>query len=95
MVKHCKVFAKLMPSQKEQVILTFKKQGEVVGMFGDRIDDCVALHDVDAGIPVDTRANAAKDCADVILAEKELARTHWQIHSRKHMSFVMHSTGLR
>ena len=74
-VNHCKVFAKLRLSQKGQVVLRLKKHGEVVGMLGDGIDDYVALRDDDAGISIDTGANAAKDCADVILTKKELAIT--------------------
>lgn len=66
------MFAKLTPSQKGQVVLSFKKQGEVFRMFGDGINDCVALRDADARILVDTGANAAKDCADAILTKKEL-----------------------
>lgn len=73
LVKHCKVFAKLTPNQKGQVVMCLREQGEVVGMLGDGINDCVAVRDADVGISVDTGANAAKACADVILTEKELS----------------------
>lgn len=72
-VKMCKVFAKLTPSQKGQVILSLKAQGEVVGMLGDGINDCVALRFADAGISVDSGMNVAKTCADIILTQKELS----------------------
>jgi P-type Mg2+ transporter len=72
-VKHCKIFAKLTPSQKGQVVMSLKSQGEVVGMLADGINDCVALRVADTGISVNTGANVAKDCADVILTEKELS----------------------
>lgn len=72
-IKHCKVFAKLSPSQKGQVVMSLKKQGEVVGMLGDGINDCVALRYADAGISVDSGMNVAKDCADIILTQKELS----------------------
>jgi Mg2+-importing ATPase len=72
-VKHRKIFAKLTPSQKGQVVMSLKGQGEVVDMLGDGISDCVDLRFADAGISVDTAANVAKDCADVILTEKELS----------------------
>lgn len=73
-VKHCKIFAKLTPNQKGEVISSLReKHGEVVGMLGDGINDCVALRFADAGISVDTGANVAKDCADVILTKKELS----------------------
>ena len=72
-VKQCTIFAKLTPSQKGQVIMRLKAAGEVVGMLGDGINDCVALRFADAGISVDSGANVAKDCADVILTQKELS----------------------
>lgn len=53
-IKHCKVFAKLTPIQKGQVIDSLRSQGEVVGMLGDGINDAVALRKADAGISVDT-----------------------------------------
>ena len=73
LVKHCKVFAKLTPTQKGQVVMSLKGQGEVVGMLGDGINDCVALRFADAGISVDSGMNVAKDCADIILTQKELS----------------------
>ncbi|CZR54868.1 related to PMR1-Ca++-transporting P-type ATPase located in Golgi [Phialocephala subalpina] len=72
-VKRCKIFAKLTPSQKGEVIMSLKKQDNVVGMLGDGINDCVALRFADVGISVDTGANVAKECADVILTRKELS----------------------
>lgn len=72
-VKRCKVFAKLTPNQKGRVVKSLKNGGEVVGMLGDGINDCVALRFADAGISVDSGMNVAKDCADVILTQKELS----------------------
>lgn len=72
-VKHCKIFAKLTPSQKGQVIMSLKAAGNVVGMLGDGINDCVALRFADTGISVDSGMNVAKDCADIILTQKELS----------------------
>jgi P-type Mg2+ transporter len=72
-VKHCKIFAKLTPSQKGQVIMSLRAAGEAVGMLGDGINDCVALRFADTGISVDSGMNVAKDCADIILTQKELS----------------------
>lgn len=72
-VKHCKVFAKVSPDQKANIIASLKKQGHAVGMLGDGMNDCLALRKADVGISVDSAAGAAKDCADFILTEKGLA----------------------
>jgi Mg2+-importing ATPase len=63
-VRTCKVFAKLTPSQKGEVVMSLKNAGETVGMLGDGVNDCVALRFADAGISVDTGTAAAKSCAD-------------------------------
>ena len=71
-VKTCRVFAKLTPNQKGEVVLRLKAIGKCVGFLGDGINDSVALRFADVGISVDTGANVAKECADVILTEKAL-----------------------
>jgi P-type Mg2+ transporter len=72
-IKHCKIFAKLTPIQKGQVIDSLKLQGEVVGMLGDGINDAIALRKADAGISVHTATNVAKDSADILLMDKNLS----------------------
>jgi len=71
-IQSCKVFAKLTPAQKAQVIHRLKKAGHCVGMLGDGVNDCLAIRAADAGISVDSGSRAAKDAADVILTEKGL-----------------------
>lgn len=71
-LKTCQVFAKLTPKQKGEVVLRLKAMGKCVGFLGDGINDSVALRFADVGISVDTGANVAKECADVILTEKAL-----------------------
>ncbi len=66
------IFAEVEPSQKEQVILSLKKAGNVVGYMGDGINDAPALHAADVGISVDTAADVAKETAEIVLLEKDL-----------------------
>ena len=71
-VRTCKVFTKLIPLQKGQIISRLKKLGHCVGMLGNRINDCIALRAADVGISVDSCTRAAKDSGDVIFTEKGL-----------------------
>ncbi len=66
------IFARLSPSQKEQVISALQKAGHVVGYMGDGINDAPALNLADVGISVDTAVDVAKESADIILLEKSL-----------------------
>lgn len=71
-VKEKQIFARLNPFQKEQIILSLKDQGFVVGFLGDGINDSLALKASDVGISVDTAVDVAKESADIILLEKNL-----------------------
>jgi Mg2+-importing ATPase len=67
------VFAEIEPNQKERIIIALRKAGNVVGYMGDGINDASALHAADVGISVDTAADVAKEAADIVLLEKDLA----------------------
>jgi len=66
------VFAEIEPNQKERIIISLRKAGNVVGYMGDGINDASALHSADVGISVDTAADVAKDAADIVLLEKDM-----------------------
>ena len=67
------VFAEVEPNQKERIILALRKARNVVGYMGDGINDASALHAADVGISVDSAVDVAKDAADIVLLEKNLA----------------------
>ena len=66
------VFARLSPSQKEEIIRALQRNGHVVGFLGDGINDAAAMKTADVGISVDTAVDVAKESADIILLEKSL-----------------------
>lgn len=67
------VFAEVEPNEKERIISALKKGGNVVGYMGDGINDVSALHVADVSISVDSAVDVAKDAADIVLLEKDLA----------------------
>jgi Mg2+-importing ATPase len=67
------VFAEIEPNQKERLIIALRKAGNVVGYMGDGLNDASALHAADVGISVESAADVAKDAADIVLLEKDLA----------------------
>lgn len=71
-VEDINLFCRLSPTQKNRVILSFKKRGHVVGYLGDGINDAPALHSADVGLSVDSAVDVAKDAADLILMERDL-----------------------
>ncbi len=66
------IFAEVEPNQKEIIIASLKKAGNVVGFMGDGINDASALHMADVGISVDTAVDVAKEAADIVLLNQDL-----------------------
>ncbi|MEU8203666.1 magnesium-translocating P-type ATPase [Streptosporangium sp. NPDC049046] len=67
------VFARVSPEHKARIVRLQRGSGLDVAFLGDGVNDAVALHAADVGISVDSATDVAKDAADVILLEKELA----------------------
>lgn len=67
------VFAEVEPNQKARIIANLQKAGHVVGHLGDGINDASAIHTADVGISVSNAVDVAKDAADIVLMEKDLA----------------------
>lgn len=67
------IFAEVEPQQKEHIIMALRKSGSVVGFMGDGINDASALHAADVGISVDSAVDVAKEAAEIVLLEKNLA----------------------
>ncbi len=69
----CEIFAEIEPNQKERIILALRKAGHVVGYMGDGINDAPALHAADVSISVQDAVDVAKEAADIVLLEQDLA----------------------
>ena len=62
------VFARVTPEQKLKLIAHYQVNGNLVGMFGDGINDIPALRKADIGIAMGIRGTqAAREAADIIL----------------------------
>ena len=67
------IFAEVEPNQKERIIRALRKAGHVVGYIGDGINDAPALHAADVGLSVQGAVDVAKEAADIVLLDRDLA----------------------
>ncbi|MDR2336692.1 MAG: HAD-IC family P-type ATPase, partial [Candidatus Nomurabacteria bacterium] len=67
------IFGRVQPEQKRQIAEALQKQGHVVAMTGDGVNDALALKKADLGIAMNSGSSATKAVAEIVLLDNKFS----------------------
>ncbi len=68
----CGVYAGVFPEDKFHLVQSLQKQGHIVGMTGDGVNDAPALKQAEMGVAVESATDVAKAAASLVLTQPGL-----------------------
>jgi len=67
LLSSCDGFAEVLPEDKFMIVEALQKEGHIIGMTGDGVNDAPALKKADIGIAVSGATSAARAASDIVL----------------------------
>jgi len=74
LIEPARVFARIEPTQKEQIVDTFMSAGHYVAVTGDGVNDAPAMRRANVGVAMGKKGtDVAKEVADIIITDDNFA----------------------
>lgn len=71
---HYTVFGRVNPEQKKKLVKALQKEGKVVAMTGDGVNDVLALKSADCSVAFGSGSDAAANAAQIVLLHSDFSK---------------------
>lgn len=68
-----RVFGRVTPQQKRDLVVALKARGHTVAMTGDGVNDVLALKEADCSVAMAAGSDAARNVAEIVLVDNDFA----------------------
>lgn len=72
-VDRYRVFGRVTPQQKRELVRALKRRGHTVAMTGDGVNDVLALKEADCSVAMAAGSDAARNVAEIVLVDNDFA----------------------
>lgn len=72
-VDEARVFGRVTPQQKRELVDALHRRGRTVAMTGDGVNDVLALREADCSISMSSGSAAARNVSEIVLADNDFA----------------------
>jgi cation-transporting ATPase E len=73
LVARTTVFGRILPEQKERIVVSLRRQGHYVAMIGDGVNDARALKAAQVGVAMRSGSAVTRGVADIVLLDDSFA----------------------
>ena len=93
--RECRVFGRVTPAQKKQLVAALQRQGHTVAMTGDGVNDVLALHAADCSVAMGSGSDAARSVSQLVLLDNDFgALPHVVAEGRRSINNLQRSGSL-
>lgn len=72
-VDEARVFGRVTPQQKRELVQALHRRGRIVAMTGDGVNDVLALREADCSVAMASGSAAARNVSEIVLADNDFS----------------------